>query len=77
MGIEIEISNPEPFFAHTKKETAEGSVDVILVHFLARRVGEVKPGADIREWKWIPLAELEKENIAPNILPALRHFGFV
>jgi 8-oxo-dGTP pyrophosphatase MutT (NUDIX family) len=77
MGIEIEILDPEPFFTYAKKETPDGAVDVILVHYLAKKIGEVKPGEDIRKWDWIALADLEKENLAPNILPALKHFGFI
>ncbi|TSD01930.1 MAG: Uncharacterized protein Athens071425_245 [Parcubacteria group bacterium Athens0714_25] len=77
LGIEIEIINETPFFLHTKKETPEGKIDVILVHFLAKRIGEISPGADIRKWKWIPLEDLEKENLAPNIIPTLKHFGFL
>ena len=74
MGLEIEILNPEPFFLYTKKETTDGNIDVILVHFLARKIGEIKPGDDIQEWRWIPLEELENENLAPNIIPTLKHF---
>jgi 8-oxo-dGTP pyrophosphatase MutT (NUDIX family) len=77
MGIDIEVLDPEPFFSYTAKETPEGKVDVILVHYLARRIGEINPGIDIREWKWIPLEELAGENLAPNIVPALEHFGFM
>ena len=77
MGIDIEIMDETPFFLHTKKETSTGKIDVILVHYLAKRVGEIQPGADIREWKWIPLEDLSKENLAPNILPTLQHFGFM
>lgn len=74
MGIDIKIINPTPFLMHTTKETSEGNIDVILVHYLAERIGEIKPGEDIREWKWIPLKDLEKENLAPNIIPTLKHF---
>ncbi len=77
LGIEIKISDIDPFILYTKKETAEGNLDIILVHFLAERIGEINPGEDIREWKWIPLEELEKENLAPNIIPTLKHFGFL
>jgi 8-oxo-dGTP pyrophosphatase MutT (NUDIX family) len=77
MGIEIEISDPEPFFMYTKKEIPEGAIDIILVHYLSKRIGEIKPGDDIREWKWIPLDDLANENLAPNILPTLEHFGFI
>ncbi|NTW27007.1 MAG: NUDIX hydrolase [Candidatus Moranbacteria bacterium] len=77
MGIEIEIANPVPFLLHTIKKTEDGDIDVILVHYLAKRIGEVSPGKDIREWKWIPLEDLEKEGLAPNIIPTLKHFGFI
>ena len=77
LGIEIEIINPEPFLMHTLKETPEGNIDVFLVHYLAKRLGEINPGADIREWKWIALADLNKEELAPNITPTLKHFNFI
>jgi ADP-ribose pyrophosphatase YjhB (NUDIX family) len=76
MGIELEILDENPFITFTRKNTPEGEIDIILVHFLAKRIGEIKPGADIREWDWFDLDNLP-ENLGPNILPALKHFGFV
>lgn len=77
LGIDVEIDDPEPFLLHTSKETPEGKVDVILVHYNSKRVGEITPGADIKEWKWVPLADLEKEDLAPNIIPTLVHFWYL
>jgi nucleoside triphosphatase len=77
MGIEIEIINSEPFILHTSKAKPEGEIDVILVHYLAKRIGEVKPGADIREWAWLAISDLVELELAPNILPTLKHFGFL
>ncbi len=77
MGIEIEILNSTPFLMHTFKQNEDGDCDVILAHYLAKRIGKISPGADIRKWKWIPLAKLAHEELAPNILPALKHFGFL
>jgi 8-oxo-dGTP pyrophosphatase MutT (NUDIX family) len=77
MGLEIELLNPVPFLLHTVKETTDGNIDVILAHYLAKRLGEISPGEDIRQWKWIPLEDLNKEELAPNILPTLKHFGFI
>lgn len=77
MGIDIEITDPEPFISHARKRTDNGEVDVILVHYAAKRIGEVEPGDDIREWKWLPLKDLEKEELAPNIIPALVHFWYL
>ena len=73
MGIDIEIIDKEPFLMHVRKDDK----DVILVHYNAKRVGEIAPGADIKEWKWVPLADLEKEDLAPNIIPALVHFWYL
>lgn len=77
LGIGIEILDIEPFITFATKETLEGKLDIILVHFLAKHIGEIKPGADIKEWEWIPLADLAEENLGPNIIPALKHFGYL
>lgn len=76
MGIEIEILDEEPYFFYTEKEIDASKVSVILVHFLAKRINEVAPGIDIKEWRWIDISELSKENLAPNIIPTLKHFGY-
>ncbi len=76
LGINVEFLDENPFITFTEKETGEGKIDVILVHFLARRIGEIKPGKDIREWNWFNLDNLP-ENLGPNIIPALKHFGFI
>ncbi|PIT95160.1 hypothetical protein COT98_01035 [Candidatus Falkowbacteria bacterium CG10_big_fil_rev_8_21_14_0_10_39_9] len=77
MGLEIKILNDTPFLIHTIKETDAGKIDVILVHYLAERLNEIKPGDDILKWAWLDLKTLDQENLAPNILPTLRHFGFI
>lgn len=77
VGIDLVFLPEAPFFFYTQKETPEGMVDVILVHYLAERRGDVVPGPDIRESAWIELASLKEEELGPNILPALRHFHFL
>lgn len=76
MGMAVEILNPAPFLLYTSKETDQGMIDVILVHFLARRTSDIHPREDIRAWDWLPLDQLPPD-LAPNILPTLRHFGFL
>ena len=76
MGIEIEILNETPYFFYTTKKMPNGTADVILVHFLSRRIGEIKPGKDIRKWDWIEIDKLKSEPLAPNIISTLKHFGF-
>ncbi|MFA4941660.1 MAG: NUDIX hydrolase [Patescibacteria group bacterium] len=77
MGLKIEILDNQPYFFYTEKEVDGVKASVILVHFLAKRVGEVIPGKDIRDWRWVDLADLTSENLAPNIKPALKYFGFI
>lgn len=76
MGIEIKILNEDPFITFTRKKTPDGIIDIILTHFLAERIGEIKQGEDIQEWEWHDINNLP-EDLGPNILPALKHFKFV
>lgn len=76
MGIDIEILDENPFITYARKETSEEVVDVILAHYLAKRISKIKPEKEIREWNWFPLDNLP-ENLGPNILPTLKHFGFI
>jgi ADP-ribose pyrophosphatase YjhB (NUDIX family) len=77
MGLKIKILEQAPFIQYILKDSEHGPVDVILVHFLAESIGEIKPRKDIRAWDWLPLENLNKENLAPNIIPTLKHFGFI
>ncbi|MDD2785323.1 MAG: NUDIX domain-containing protein [Patescibacteria group bacterium] len=77
MGIDIEVLDQEPFITFATKTTDDSKIfDVILVHYLAKRIGEVTPGEDIREWNWLDVNNLP-EDLGPNIIPALKHFGFI
>jgi len=79
LGVKIRIIDERPFIMTFKKETAGQEADLILVHYLAELLPgeEIVPGSDIREVRWLNLADLGKEDLAPNIRPALRHFGFI
>ncbi len=72
MGIDIEILDQEPFITFVRKN----DTDIILVHWLAKRIGEIKPGDDIRDWQWLDINNLP-DNLGPNIIPTLKHFGFI
>lgn len=68
MGIEIEIIKPlKPMMI---KHPDKPNTVVILIHYLAKRIGEIKPGAEIIEWQWFPMNNLPK-NCAPNIKPVI------
>jgi len=76
MGIDVEILNNSPYFFYTEKEIEGVQASIILAHFLAKRIGEITPGEDIKEWRWIDINDLDKEDLAPNIKPVLKYFGF-
>lgn len=67
MGVDIEILDSNPIITFTKKDDG---TDVILVHFLAKRIGEVQPGPDIREWNWFATDQLP-DDCGPNIKPVI------
>jgi 8-oxo-dGTP diphosphatase len=67
MGIDIEI---EKLLDVSLAKRDDGSL-AILVHYLAKRIGEIKPGDEIAEWGWFPLNELPTD-CAPNIKPVIK-----
>ncbi len=77
LGIKISLLDNTPFIMYSKKEIDGIDYDVILVHYLASRVGDIKPGSDIKEWAWIDIDKLEEFELAPNIIPTLKHFNFL
>jgi 8-oxo-dGTP pyrophosphatase MutT (NUDIX family) len=76
MGIEIKVLDNLPYFFYTEKEINGSLTSIILVHFLAQRIGEINPGEAIKEWRWIDINDLDQESLAPNIKPVLKYFGF-
>lgn len=76
LGINVQILDENPFIIFTIEEAPEGKNDVILVHFLAKKTGEIKPEENIQKWGWFDLNNLP-DNLGPNIIPALRHFGYI
>jgi len=66
MGIKVEIIKPlRPIMLNKN-----GKV-IILIHWLAKRVGEVNPGKEIAEWAWHDINNLP-ENCAPNVYEIIK-----
>ena len=76
MGITIEILDENPFVMYLKRNIQGELIDVLLVHYLAKRIDEINPGGETKEWSWFELNNLPS-NLGPNIIPALKHFGFI
>ncbi len=68
MGIDIEIIKPMSTLMAKKDDKV-----VVMVHFLAKRIGEIIPGEDIREWEWLDINNLP-EDIGPNIKPIIEEY---
>jgi len=61
MGIEIKIIKPlRPILVKKENEV------FILIHYLAQRLGEIKPGKEIADWGWHDIKNLP-ENCASNV----------
>lgn len=76
LNINAKIANKNPFLMHVKKDITEGTIDVILVHYLAERLGEIIPGEEVSKFNWFDINNLPPD-VAPNIIPTLKHFGFM
>lgn len=61
MGIEVEIIKPLRTIMIKQNDRV-----IILVHFLAKRVGEIKPGPDTAQWDWHDINNLPAD-CAPNV----------
>ena len=71
MGIKVKnlVAIKPMMIAHPdKKDTI-----VVLIHYLAKRVGEIQAGDDIEEYKWFDIDNLPK-NCAPNIEPVIEEY---
>lgn len=66
MGIDIEIIKP----LRTLLVKHDGQL-VIAVHYLAKRIGEIKPGHDIADWGWHDINNLP-DNCAPNVYEIIK-----
>lgn len=63
MGIGLEIIRPLSTLILKRPEKESYAV---LVHFLAKRIGEIKPAEDIAKWDWFDIHNLP-EDCAPNV----------
>ena len=75
LGVDINITNRYPFLMYVPKPE-DKKIEVILVHFLADFEGDVVSGDDVKEWAWLDIDSLPSD-IAPNIVPTLKYFGFL
>lgn len=68
MGLEVDLIRPlKPMMKEFPDKV------VILIHYLAVRKGEIKPGDDILAWDWFNINDLP-EDCAPNIKPVIEEY---
>lgn len=71
MGIKINIIMPlKPMLI---SKPGESTKLVMLIHYLAKRIGKIKHGKDIVEWAWHDVNDLPN-TCAPDIKPVLKSF---
>jgi ADP-ribose pyrophosphatase YjhB (NUDIX family) len=65
LGIDVDIIRSlKPMILWKNNET------IILIHYLAKRSGKIKPAPHVREWIWADINKLPKD-VGPNIRPVL------
>lgn len=68
LGIDIEIIKPlEPMMLQK-----DGRI-IILIHYLAKRIGEIQPGENIVEWDWHDKNNLP-DDCASNVYFILKNY---
>lgn len=71
MGFDIEIIRPlKPMMV---QKPGDPNTWVILIHYLAKRLGETKLGADIKDAQWFDIHNLPAD-CAPNIKPVIKEY---
>ncbi len=66
MGIEIEIIKPlKPILLK------QGDRLIILIHYLAKRIGEIQPDENIAQWDWIDIDNLP-DDCADNVYEVIK-----
>ncbi len=73
MGIDIKIVKSLRTLLLPKP--GDKNALVILVHYLAKRVGEIEPGEMIKEWDWIDVKNLPKD-VASNVKIVINDLGY-
>lgn len=63
VGIELEIIRPLRTLLYSRPEDKKL---VVLVHFLAARMGDINPGPDTLAWDWFDIKKLPPD-CAPNV----------
>ncbi len=69
LGLEIEILKPLKPMMLKKDDAAV----VVLIHWLARRIGEIVPGEHTTKWAWHDIHALPAD-CAPNIKPVIEDY---
>jgi len=67
MGIDVEIIRPLKPVMLAK----DGRV-IVLIHYLAKRIGEISPGPETAEWAWHDISNLPPD-CAPNVYEVLKN----
>jgi len=71
MGFDVEIIRSlKPMMV---QKPGDPNTWVILIHYLAKRLGEIKRGADIKDARWFDINNLPAD-CAPNIKPVIEEY---
>jgi len=70
MGVDVKLIKPiKPMIVWRKDET------VILIHYLAKRMSDVKPADFVKEWAWVSVKDIldgKITELGENIKPVIK-----
>ena len=70
MGVDVKLIKPiKPMIVWRKDET------VILIHYLAKRLSDVKPADFVKEWAWVSVKDIldgKITGLGENIKPVIK-----
>ncbi len=70
MGVDVKLIKPiKPMIVWRKDET------VILIHYLAKRMSDVKPADFVKEWAWVSVKDIldgKITGLGENIKPVIK-----
>jgi hypothetical protein len=74
LRLRICVVDPIPYIVYTAKEEPGKSLDIFIAHFNATRLNETLSNSDL---EWVPLDRLNEKKLLPDVLPTLKHFGYI
>ena len=79
-NLEIEVTSPLPLAERIVRDGSQVTLHVLYITYMARRIGgELRPGSDVGQARWVTPAELEDlwDDLHEDTRPIARNAGIL